>query len=458
MVRIVIKFGGSVLRNGDDYRKAAEEVIKLLEKGNDVVVIVSAMKGVTDKLLKLTQLESNWENTLNELYEQHVNVIKELNFSGSLMRRVYDNFVNLFNELYKIVYSVHQIGEVTPRIRDYILSFGERWSALLMWSTLIDYGVESVYLTGREAGIVTDDNFGNAKPIPEITNRLVVETIEQYLKHGVVPVITGFIAGTIDGKITTLGRGGSDYTATLIGSIIKANEIRLYTDVPGVLTGNPSLMPNTKIVPEMSYEEAIICAQLGAKKFHPKTFEPVKDTEIRTIITCIEGFEKGLGTVISSRKVDPPVKVVSLVPDLALIYMDYQGFDIDDITTTLSLLSRIVKESINLYAFIHQVTRTDLTILIKRQDVQTLIKILNELKNRGLVRKFNVVDNVSLVSIIGHGVNDSSVLGYLLADIPNAWIYDMFIGDVSFSIIIDNEHAIKLAVSIHDRMVMKWWS
>jgi len=118
--------------------------------------------------------------------------------------------------------------------------------------------------------------------IYEISRKLVQENLLRYLKNGITPIVTGFIAGTIDGKITTLGRGGSDYTATLLASLVDAEQVILYTDVPGIMTGDPKYVKDHRVVPELSYSEAIMSAQLGAKRLHPRTFEPVKNTNIKS--------------------------------------------------------------------------------------------------------------------------------------------------------------------------------
>ncbi|PCN50901.1 hypothetical protein B6U99_01845 [Candidatus Geothermarchaeota archaeon ex4572_27] len=207
------------------------------------------------------------------------------------------------------------MGDPTPRAVDYILSFGEKLSASLMACALEAAGVEARWMTGRDAGIVTDASFGCAKPIEEVSSGLVRESLGPLLDAGVVPVVTGFVAGTQDGVVTTLGRGGSDYTATLLAKYLGASEVRLYTDTPGVMTADPRLVPDARVVSAMSLEEASEMARLSAKGFHPRTFEPLRGTGIRIRVTSPNGNP---GTLIAEHTRGPPVKSLVVVGGFAL--------------------------------------------------------------------------------------------------------------------------------------------
>ncbi len=450
----VLKFGGSVLSSGRDYLRAAYEVKKYLDEGSKIIVVVSAMKGVTDDLLRIMEKPTNWYERVTKLQEKHVETLKTMNLNDELSTTVFREISTLFDELIKLAHAISITHEVTPRLRDYVLSFGERLSAILMWSALTSIGIESIYLTGRDAGIITDENYGEAKPIMELTRRNVSETLTKYLNADVVPVVTGFIAGTIDGRITTLGRGGSDYTATLIASIINAREVVLYTDVPGVLTGDPKFMSNVKLVNELSYEEAIACAQLGAKKFHPRTFEPVIDTNINTVITCMDCRDR---TVVSSRLSPPPVKIVTLMKDLSLIIL--KGAALTKLSNIVHILATLSSRDVNTVSFIQQPTQTATSIIVKNDKLSEVLALINELKRLEVIDDYNYITNISIVSVIGYGLRDPSVVGYLLEDIVDIPTYGILRGpyDVSLSVIIDSENAIRLAAKLHERMVKKWW-
>ncbi|OYT25513.1 MAG: hypothetical protein B6V02_03455 [Thermoprotei archaeon ex4572_64] len=450
----VLKFGGSVLSSGGDYLRAAYEIKKYLDEGSKIIVVVSAMKGVTDDLLRIVEKPTNWYERVTKLQEKHVEALKTMSLSDELSTTVFREISTLFDELIKLAHAISITHEVTPRLRDYVLSFGERLSAILMWSALTSIGIESTYLTGRDAGIITDENYGEAKPIMELTRRSVSETLTKYLNAGVVPVVTGFIAGTIDGRVTTLGRGGSDYTATLIASIINAKEVVLYTDVPGVLTGDPKFMSNVKLVNELSYEEAIACAQLGAKKFHPRTFEPVIDTNINTVITCMDCRDR---TVVSSRLSPPPVKIVTLMRDLSLVIL--KGAALTKLSNIVHILAALSSKDVNTVSFIQQPTQTATSIIVKNDKLSEVLALINELKRLEVINDYNYITNISIVSVIGYGLRDPSIVGYLLEDIVDIPTYGILRGpyDVSLSVIIDSENAIKLAAKLHERMVKKWW-
>ena len=174
------------------------------------------------------------------------------------------------NELEQVLTGIVYVGELTPKSRDTVISFGERLSAPIVSGALKDIGVSSQHLTGGEAGIVTDNNFGEAGLLMNFTKFQLKKNLEPLLKKGAVPVITGFIAATQDGETTTLGRGGSDYTATIVGAALEADEVWIWTDVDGLMTSDPKIVPEAKTIPEISFQEATELTIFGAKAMHPR--------------------------------------------------------------------------------------------------------------------------------------------------------------------------------------------
>ena len=167
------------------------------------------------------------------------------------------------------------LEKLTPRSMDYLLSFGERLSIKLVSAAIRDLVKNHLHLTGKEVGIVTDSNFGESKPLMDTTRLRVSKTIEDLFSKKTIPVVGGFVGADQHGHITTFGRGGSDYSATTIGSCIKADEIWLMSDVDGLMTADPKIVKNAKLLKEVSYVEAIEMALFGAKQIHPRTFEPL---------------------------------------------------------------------------------------------------------------------------------------------------------------------------------------
>lgn len=275
-MRTVIKIGGSLLRSAQHFLDAA----KFISTFDKPVVVVSAVKGVTDMLIEL--YKTRHESIYEAIREIHVEIAKRLGVSG---------IDPLLRELYKAL----DMPE-GPDVLDYFMSFGERLSATIMHGLLRRMGLESKLFV---APIITDDNFGSAKPLEDKS------LAEEIGENEGVSVVTGFIGRTRDGRFTTVGRGGSDYTATFLAKLLGYRRVVLVTDAPGVLTANPQEVPEAKILPMMSVEEAVEAARLGAKNFHPRTFEPVTNgmyVEVRNYWSR--------GTVIGNFYAPPPYKVV----------------------------------------------------------------------------------------------------------------------------------------------------
>ena len=206
----------------------------------ETLVVTSAMSGVTDRLVGIAEEvaqgidEEHIREFIAYMREKHTGVVQEVAREEEIPE-LKAEIERQLTELEKILVGISYVGELTPRSLDYVLSFGERLAAPLVSAALRKKGINSRWYTGYEAGIVTDSSFGRASPIMEITEERVREIIEPRLKDS-IPVITGFVAGNEKGRITTLGRGGSDYTAAILGAVLDADEIWIWTDVDGILT------------------------------------------------------------------------------------------------------------------------------------------------------------------------------------------------------------------------------
>jgi len=297
----VWKFGGTSLGNGELIRNAAKLVAEAL-RTRDLVVVCSAMGHTTDRLMAVADAASRGDaqkaiETVRELREEHLKACREAVDDVDVRREVESFVTARTEELEKVATSASLLREVTERTRDLIASFGERLSTKIFWGALRSMGVDAVYLEGGEAGIVTDDAFGNANPLMPLTAQLLRERLGKLLSDGKVPVVTGYIAANRDGVTTTLGRGGSDYTATLIAYSLDAKEVWLWTDVDGMMSADPRVVRTAKVLRRISYEEAVEMAYFGAKGLQIRTILPAKEKgiPIRIKNTFNPGAE---GTVI----------------------------------------------------------------------------------------------------------------------------------------------------------------
>jgi len=278
-----MKFGGTSVGDAERIEKAAE-IIEAAARHSDVVVVVSAMSGVTNKLLEAAA-ESEAGNSesvdliLRELRARHEQV------AGVLIRATVERqFVSrqmreLFRQSETLCQEAIAEHRLTPQMRDSIASLGECLSAPLVASALTERGLTSEAIVATEL-IVTDANHGAADPYMDATRERCRARLRPLLQRGVVPVVTGFLGATSEGLLTTLGRGGSDYSATILGAALDADEVIIWTDVDGVLTADPRLVPQACTIPEISYREAADLAHFGAKVLHPKTLRPVMQSNI----------------------------------------------------------------------------------------------------------------------------------------------------------------------------------
>ena len=259
----VLKFGGTSVADAAAFERAVEIVRG--NRNSPVVVVVSAMSGVTDALIAV--------NNLEEHFERHLQVAQIL--EADQQRKFRDLIENSKREIFALL----PVAATNLRTHDEIASHGERLCAALFAMVLEHYQVPASYVDARSC-ILTDDDHGNANPlINEVCSRTKAQ-LNPLLKSNRVPVLGGFIGETANGLTTTLGRGSSDYTATLIGAALRAEEIQIWTDVDGVQTANPSLVTATRTIPVISYEEARELAALGARVMHPKMIGPVIEDKI----------------------------------------------------------------------------------------------------------------------------------------------------------------------------------
>jgi aspartate kinase len=272
-----MKFGGTSLGNPERVQGVGE-IIAAHAKRAEVVAVVSAMGGVTDMLIRAATEASkgdreHWRGARQELARKHREVADRL-LSASEQATVLPRLAEQLTNLENLCSGFSLVREVTPRAMDTLSSLGEVMSATLLAAILRSSGTAAEAVDATEL-IVTDNSFGNASPLLDETNARTRQRLAPIRRRGAIPVVTGFRGATRDGVCTTLGRGGSDYSATLVGAALDADEVWIWTDVDGVMSADPRLVPGARIIPEISYREAIELSFFGARVLHPKTIQPV---------------------------------------------------------------------------------------------------------------------------------------------------------------------------------------
>lgn len=284
MALITMKFGGTSVGSPEAIGNVVEVVREDVQRGNGVIVVVSAMSGATDALIASVREAASgnrWAylNAAQKLRERHDEALNLLVPAGPSRESVKQEVGAILDQHTELCHAVNILGEATPRISDAVVSFGERLSARVVAAALRAQGIEAVALDATQL-IVTDSNFGSASVHWPETHAAISARLQPLLDQGVVPVITGFIGANDEGQVTTLGRGGSDYSGAIFAAATASDELIIWTDVDGVMTTDPRLDRRARVLPYVSYQEVGELAFYGAKVLHPKTVQPILSRNI----------------------------------------------------------------------------------------------------------------------------------------------------------------------------------
>src|SRR5216683_3791588 len=325
----VMKFGGTSVGNADCIRRAAEIVARATRE-RSVVVVVSAMGDVTNRLMEAAQASAAGDmgaagNLAETLRQQHLEAIDTLVGDGDKRTQLAAELNQIIEEVTSLCRGTALLRELTPRTLDAISSAGERLSARLLASALRELKLNAVAVEATEL-IVTDNHSGRAEPLMAETRERAAARLAPLLAERSVPVVTGFIGATVDGVLTTLGRGGSDYSATILGAALDAKEIIIWTDVDGVLTADPRLVPEARTLQEISYNEAAELAYFGAKVLHPKTLRPVSEAGIAVWIrNSFLPEQNGTKITAKGHPTKRGVKAITAMSNVTLITVGGRG-------------------------------------------------------------------------------------------------------------------------------------
>jgi aspartate kinase len=408
MKKIVMKFGGTSIATGENIRHVARLIAQYVKEDCGVVVVVSALDGVTDELSEAAEQARKEKQDYIQTFKQrmldrHCTALAKSVKNPQIRKDVEGIIQKRVDELEKVLTGICYVGELTPKSKDYVQSFGERLSAPIVCGALRDLKVKSQSFTGKEAGIVTDSNFGDANPLLNVTMHQLKERVEPLLEKGIVPVISGYIAATQDGIVTTLGRGGSDYTATLIGAALTVDEVWIWTDVDGIMTADPKIIPSARLLTELSYQEAAEMAIFGAKAMHPRALEPIMKENIPARIKNVFN-PKNQGTLISSEpkssRLDA-VKAVALIKDVAMINISGGGM-VGAPGSYARILELLGRNGINVMMISAAASEANISFVIRRSLLGRALSTLEiALLGKGLVSDITAEDDVCVVAAMG---------------------------------------------------------
>jgi len=408
-LRLVIKYGGTSISSVKDIQKISK-YLNSLSKNNQIVVVCSAMSGTTDDLIEISESikkenKSKAEQLAAKIINRYKQLAKQTIKKLDTQKKLFLKLDQDFTELLALIDGMVLLGEVTPRSMDYLISFGERLSIKVVSSALNDSGKKSVSLTGKEVGIVTDSNFGESKPLMDTSRLRISKIVEALFEKKNIPIVGGFTGADQHGHVTTFGRGGSDYSATIIGSCIKADEIWLMSDVDGLMTADPKIVKNAKLLKEVSYVEAIEMALFGAKQIHPRTFEPLLSKKIPMKIRSSFNV-KNEGTLVSaspSKTTKNTVKCVSYVRNNGLI--DIRGGSmVGNPGTAAKIFETLAKAGINVMMISQNPSESSITIVVKNSDLDKATSSLEMELLGKIIKKLEVTTDVAIIALIGSGM------------------------------------------------------
>jgi aspartate kinase len=408
-LKLVMKFGGTSLANAARMKNAAR-VIQRYSYGNKVVVVASAIGETTDQLVEIAKLAKKGDlqrarKLLSKIRVSHLKIARLVAGRGET-RELLAKIVQLNSELERTVEGIAHLRELTSRSRDYLLSFGERLSTPILAATISAIGLRTRELTGAEAGIATDDNFGEAKPLIEISYHQVQQRLDPLWSRKVIPVVAGFIAATVDGSITTLGRGGSDYTATLLSAALGADEIWIWTDVDGLMTADPRIVKNAVVLPNISFGEALELSYFGAKMMHPRALQPAGQKKIPVRIRNSSRPTRN-GTLVSaseSHDGDKVVKAVSIIRDVGIVTVSGSGM-MGAPGVAAKVFQTLGSNNVNVMMISQGSSEATISCVVANRDVDRAVRALQlALMGQGYVDRVAEEKDACIIAVVGSGM------------------------------------------------------
>ena len=459
-MRLVIKYGGTSISSAKDILNVAK-YISTLSKKNEIVLVCSATSGTTDDLIEISESiekenKSKAEQLASKITDRHKQLAKQTIKKSDVRKKLISKLEEDFAELLALIDGMVLLGEVTARSMDYLISFGERLSVKLVSAAIRDIGKKSIPLTGKEVGIVTDSNFGESKPLMDTTRLRVSKTVDGLFSKKTIPVVGGFAGADQHGHVTTFGRGGSDYSATTIASCLKADEIWLMSDVDGLMTADPKIVQNAKLLKEVSYVEAVEMALFGAKQIHPRTFEPLISKKIPMKIRSSFNV-KNEGTLVTaspSASVKNTVKCVSNVKNNGLI--DIRGGSmVGNPGTAAKIFATLAKAGINVMMISQNPSESSITIVVKNTDLDRAVSALEMELLGKIIKKLEVTTDVAIIALIGSGMRGtvgvaSKVFGSIQKNKVNVSMITQGSSEMNLAFIVKNSDTGAAVRALHD--------
>jgi len=409
---IVMKFGGTSVGTGDRIANVARISERVRRRmGTPPVVIVSAMGGVTNSLVSAATTAASgdanaFRSVRRDLRQKHQTAIDECVSDRAVADRVSAEVTALLDWFENLCQSIYTLGELTPRGLDAVSGLGERISARIMASAMLSQGAAAEVVEATEL-LITDDTFGNAAPLFDESTERSRARLLPLISKGVVPVVTGFIGATRTGVPTTLGRGGSDYSATILGRCLPADEVWIWTDVDGVMTADPRIVPGARTLATLSYNEVAELSYFGAKVLHPKTIQPV--AELGIPVRVLNTFnEDHPGTLVcKDATAEPLVKGITAIRDLSVVNVEGRGMQgVPGVAGRV--FSAVARSGASILMITQSSSEQTISFIVRTVDTPAVVRAVErefELEiMHGDVDHVDSQDHVSIIAVVGAGM------------------------------------------------------
>ncbi|HHE55506.1 MAG TPA: aspartate kinase [Caldithrix abyssi] len=400
----ILKFGGTSLQNANRVNQTTDIIRQRTENDSKLAVVVSAFAGVTDLLISAAQNaaagDESYKTIVQTLEDIHLNIAQK-SLSVQNQSRALAKIVSSLNDLHDVLHGVFLVRELSARVLDFVMSFGERLSAFIVTEVLKEKGVNAEYLDARQV-IKTNDHFGQAAVLWDETNEKIQRLFKNKQK---LLVITGFIASTKQNETTTLGRSGSDFTASIFGAALDVEEIQIWTDVDGVMTADPRKVPSAFSIPQITYEEAMELSHFGAQVIHPRTMQPALEKKIPIRIKNTLNPQHP-GTVISDQSNNWPWSIRGLTSLDSIALVSVIGSGMIGVTGIAGrVFSALAREKINIILISQASSEHSICFaVLPEYSLQAKNALEKELKLELIERTVNKViveDNLSIIAVVG---------------------------------------------------------
>ena len=407
---LVMKFGGTSVGSAERMRTAAR-LSAAQKRERPVVIVVSAMSGVTDLLIETTKHaeagdRSGRDANLRKLEERHEQACKEL-LPAAKQKPVLAGIRSLVGEFDRITHGMLMLNDRPPRSVDEAIAIGERLSALMIAAFLNSAGTKSEPVNAAEV-IVTDAVFGSASPLMEQTTGKARKVLGPLLRHGVLPVVTGFNGATADGRATTLGRGGSDFSASILAAALGARELWIWTDVDGIMSADPRLVPDATVLDEVTYREAAELAYNGAKVLHPRTLAPLVTSKIPVWSKNSFAPEKPGTKIVPRIRSSNGARAVTSMAKVALVSLEPAHATLNGAQVMARALDALARANVEVLSLSSSSYRQSFCFLVRNEERDRALEAVEsalalELAH-GYLRPIDVDEQVGLLAVVGEGM------------------------------------------------------